>query len=153
MPYPVLTFLDGTFVLAFGISLSVAFSGVQLTKRNLYISLGFFLLCGIFQMLAVLLTSADVVRKLYPLIAHLPVVLWLHFVYRKSFETAMAATFTSYLLCQPAKWIGVLVHQLTNSHIAEFFAREICLFLVCYLFFYSDYILLQKVFFLLPLVL
>ena len=132
MPYPILTFLDGAFVLVFGISLSVAFSGVQLTKRNLYISLSFFLLCGILQTLFALLTSADVVRKLYPLIAHLPVILWLHFYYRKSFETAMAATFTSYLFCQPAKWIGILVHQLTNSHIAEFFARTICLFLVCY---------------------
>ena len=129
----ILTFLYGTIVLAFGIALSTAFAGLRFSKRNFLVFLGLFLFSGILQLIATVTFSEVVVWKLYPLIAHLPLILLLCFVYKKPLATAVAATFTAYLCCQPSKWFGVLMNQFTNSAVVGLAARILFLFPVGYL--------------------
>lgn len=124
--------LYGAVVLLFGITLTGAFAGIRGIRKNGLIFLGLFLFCGSLQLAASFAFSEQVVWKLYPLIAHLPLILLLCFYYRKPLVTAIAAAFTAYLLCQPAKWVGVLVHQLTDSRIGESCGRILCLILVGY---------------------
>ena len=61
--------------------------------------------------------------KIYPIIAHLPILLLLCLYYRKKFSSALAAVTTAYLCCQPAKYFGILCITLTHSYIAEQFVR------------------------------
>lgn len=124
--------LYGTFVLIFGVTLTAAFAGIRGIRKNSLILLGLCLFCGGLQLAATFAFSEKTVWELYPLITHLPLILLLCFFYRKTLVTALAATCTAYLCCQPSKWFGVLVHQLTNSRIAESCARILCLILVGY---------------------
>lgn len=122
-----LFFLHSTALLLFGVCLSVAFSGVRLNRNNLLLSLGLCFLSGTAQIALYLFVGEDVVRRAYPLLAHLPIVLLLCLVFRKRIVTAMAAIGTAYLLCQPAKWIGVLVYTLSDSQSAAYAAQILIL--------------------------
>lgn len=128
----ILTFLHGAIILCFGITLSVAFAGIRFTKQNILTFLGLFLFSGGLQLTAMIFLSETMVWKLYPFITHLPLILLLCIRYHKSAVTAMAAAFTAYICCQPAKWIGVITLQATGSQNWEYVARILCLVLVGY---------------------
>ena len=123
----VLIFLDGALLLLFGVQLSAALAGIRLTKRNVMTLLGFCTFCGALQLGAFIFFSEDAVRKLYPLITHLPLILFLCLVYHKRTATVLISIFTAYLCCQPVKWVGILLHTLTQSAIAEYTVRILML--------------------------
>ena len=129
----ILFFLHGAILLAFGTTLTAAFSGVHPSKRNFLILSGFYLFSGSLQLLASLTLPQPLVWKLYPPITHLPLILLLRLVYRKPTVSAMAATFTAYLFCQPSKWFGVLVHDFSHSAILGDVARIVALIIVGYI--------------------
>lgn len=119
----ILTFLDGVLLLIFGANLSAAFAGIRLSKRNALIFLGFCCFCGALQAGAYFAFSEDAVRRLYPVIAHLPLILLLCLYYRRRFITALVSVFTAYLCCQPVKWVGILAFTLSRSYLAEYIVR------------------------------
>lgn len=126
----VLFYLHGALVLIFGVVLSVAFSGITLSWKNSLYNLPFCLLCGGLQLAVLLLSSEQAVWYAYPLIAHFPVVLYLIFVFQRRFSTALVAVLSAYLFCQPAKWLGILIYQLSQSTSLEYIARLLCLVVV-----------------------
>lgn len=138
----ILTLLHGAAVFLLGVSMGVALAGVRPTKQNNLIFIVYFIASNGIQLLVMLIASEDKVWKLYPLLTHIPLILLLCFVYRKPLATAIAAAFTSYLCCQPSKWFGVLVLQLTNNAVAESCARIICHIPVAYIaiFYLSPYL-------------
>ena len=123
----ILVFLHGAVVLSFGITLTAAFSGIHLSKKNTLVFLGFFLFSGTLQIAATVFLSESLVWKLYPVITHLPLILLLRFGYRKPTVTALSTTFTAYLFCQPSKWLGVLVFELSGITCLEYAARIVAL--------------------------
>ena len=124
--------LYGVIALCFGVCLSVLFSGIRFNRQNILIFSGLYCFSGGLQLAVIILLSEDVVWKLYPIITHLPLILLLTVVYRKRFVTASAAVFTAYLFCQPSKWLGELVLQLSASEVAALIARCLCLMAVGY---------------------
>lgn len=132
MTETILTLVYGATVMLFGISLACAFANIQISRKNVLILLGLFLLCGSIQLTLMLVFSEQTVWRLYPLITHLPLILLLCLCYRKTLPTALASTFTAYLFCQPSKWVGVLVFQLTASTAWEYVARLLVLLVVGY---------------------
>lgn len=141
-----MTFLYGACVLVFGTALTVSFADIRFTKRNLLIFFGLVVCSGCLQVLAMLTASDEAVWKLYPLIAHLPLLTILCIVFRKPLETALAAIFTAYLCCQPSKWCYLLAVRLTDSVTVGLAVRILCLIPVGYwvLFHLSSY--LAKIF-------
>ena len=129
----ILTLLHGAVLLGFGTVLSAAFSGIRFNRENRLVFFGMFLFSGGLQLLASIYISTDIVWKLYPPITHLPLILLLCIRYRKSAATAMAAAFTAYFCCQPAKWVGVILLFTTHSQSWEYIGRILCLILVGYL--------------------
>lgn len=129
----ILMILHGAVLLGFGTILSAAFSGIRFNRENRLAFLGMFLFSGGLQLLASIYISTDIVWKLYPPITHLPLILLLCIRYRKSAATAMAAAFTAYFCCQPAKWVGVILLFTTHSQSWEYIGRILCLILVGYL--------------------
>lgn len=128
-----LTLLHAAMLLVFGITLTVAFADIRCTRKTVLIFGGVGLCSAALQLILYCTLSEDVVWKLYPLISHLPLILVLCFVFRKSFPTATAAPFTAYMCCQPAKWLGLLVMQLTGNLYLEYATRLVCLALVGYI--------------------
>lgn len=123
----VLFFLDGALLLVFGANLSAAFSGISLNKRNILIFLGLCGICGALQFGLYMTFSEQAVRKLYPLITHLPLLILLCLHYRKRLLTALVSILTAYLCCQPVKWVGILVLTLSHSIVLQYIVRVLML--------------------------
>ena len=116
----ILFYLLYTIVLLFGILLSYAFAGVQLSVARGRLSCLFtFLGCGALQLGMYCLLDEESVWKLYPLITHLPIVAVLCIFHRKRLTTVLAAVTSAYLCCQPANWAGIFTMALTESPAAE----------------------------------
>ena len=92
-------------VFLFGIYLSAAFAGVIFNKKNVIIL--FLLTISVVCTMAFLQVSPkhSLGWKLLPLVGHLPNLLFLTFYYHKRFSTSVVAICTSFLLCQPPKWL------------------------------------------------
>ena len=116
----------GVMIMLFGIFQSVSFCGVKLSKKNSLSTLCLCLFCGILQLISYYTFSEEAVWKLYPVITHLPCILFLHIFYRKTVTTALASIFTSYLLCQPSKWFGILARHLSGVVWVEYLTRSCC---------------------------
>lgn len=84
-------------------------------------------------MAAYLLCGESFVWKIYPVITHLPIILLLCLHFCRRFVTAIAATMTAYMCCQPAKWIGLLVQTFTESYVVEYLIRIVVLMAVGFL--------------------
>lgn len=129
----ILFFIHSSLLLLFGVFLSSAFTGIQFTRKNIIIQFVLCLISGCFQLVIYILFKEAAVRKLYPLIAHLPIFLLLHFVYKKKLFTALIGITTAYLCCQPAKWLGMIFFSLTNNPSIEYISSICVLMLVGYL--------------------
>lgn len=132
MTEQILVLVNGALLLAFGITLTAAFAGIRPSGQNVRILLALYVFSGILQLVIALTLSEDMLWRMYPLIAHLPLILLLRFVYRKPAVTAMAVTFTAYLCCQPAKWFGVLTYEIFQSTALEYGVRIVTLLFVGY---------------------
>lgn len=128
-----LFYLHSALVLIFGVILSVAFSDVRLHKKNILFALIFCVVLGLAQLVILRTFSEQLVWRLYPLIVHLPTILFIAFVFKKNFFTAIVSVLATYLLCQPAKWMGVFIYHYTQSSNWEYVARICSLLLVGFL--------------------
>ena len=143
----ILIYVNYIAILLFGLLMSFAFAGIRLSeKRNILAAAVLFAICGSLQLATLCLFDVDLVWKLYPLITHVPLVVFLLVYYRKRLVTALSAVTTAYLCCQPAKWIGLLVAALTNSIVAEQLVRTLTLLVVGILFLCYTATYLSKLF-------
>lgn len=105
----ILTLIHGAIVLVYGVFLSGAFSGIKATRPNIIKFTAVSIFCGTLQTVFAIIFSTDTIWLLYPLIVHLPLILFLCLVYHKRFATAVAAVCTAYLCCQPSKCLVYLL--------------------------------------------
>ena len=115
------------FLLVFGISLSLAFSGIKLTKQNFPVNLTFYIFCGIMQLVVFKTFGEDFSWKLYPLMTHIPIGLFLCFYYHKHVITALTSIASSYLFCQPANCFGIIYEEFSQNTALEFVVRILVL--------------------------
>ena len=118
MTVHLLLILHYALLLLYGVMLSLAFAGVERTRRNAAVVIGLFAGCGLVQLALMALFDEGFVWRIYPIVCHAPIVALLCLMYRKGLLTALAAVATAYLCCQPANWAGVLVDALTGSFAA-----------------------------------
>lgn len=128
-----LYFVHYTLLLLFGLVVTAAFSGVRFSLKNCCIVTGLFVFCGLLQLLLYLTFDERFIWMVYPLIAHLPVILLLRLYYRKRFVIALAAVSTAYICCQPSKWFGLLMESLTLSYSIGQITRILLLILVAFI--------------------
>lgn len=95
-------------LLIFGVVISATFSGVILDRKNIGILSGLCVLLLILQSFSYALVGFEQTQELYPLICHLPIVLFLTLYYKRSFSFSLFAVMAAYLLCQISKWTGIL---------------------------------------------
>lgn len=93
-------------ILLFGIAVSVCFSGAEQSNRNRLGTIGIFFLTLFAQIVCRRLVGLEHTKELYPLIVHLPLILFLVVFLKRSWLTAMSSVFSAYLCCQIPKWFG-----------------------------------------------
>lgn len=128
--------------LVFGIVLSAAFCAVKATGKNCFILSSLLIFCGILQISVLSFLGEALVWKLYPLITHLPLLITLRLIFKKSTSCAIAAITTAYLCCQPSKWVGLLSEALIENVTVVWCIRLLVMTLVATItiYFVSSYI-------------
>jgi len=113
----VLGLINYGLVLIYGLILSVDISGGWSCKkqRNFVIAAGF--LFFIVQTPLWLFAGVDYVKKIYPLIVHVPLTLILIFVLKKRVSTSVLSVLTGYLCCQIPRWFSITVSAFTDCEI------------------------------------
>ena len=105
-------------VLLYGLVLDVAIAGGCETAKQRRVILW---LCPAFlliQSLGWLALGESGVKQIYPIIVHLPLVLILVTVLKRSWGVAIVSTCTAYLCCQPPRWGSIAIEALTHSAVA-----------------------------------
>ena len=97
------------YVLFFGVYVSIRLSCGRLGEKHWKLfgvsSVALLMMQGIIT----LLLGMETVRMLYPLIAHLPIVLSLVFCLKAKWDVALTSVITSYALCQLTRWVGLMI--------------------------------------------
>lgn len=105
-------------VLLFGVFLSVLFSGNSKNKmdrlRIFFFSI--FTLC--LQTSCAFLFGLSLTTKLYPLITHIPLILFLVLSLKKPIGISIISVMTAYFCCQIPRWTGAVAQQIFHTQIA-----------------------------------
>lgn len=115
---PLLSVFNYGLVLLYGLFLSVSIAGGWENARQRRM---IFALCPLFlltQTICWLLLGQRVVKQLYPLIVHLPLVLILTFALKRPVSVAVVSVLTAYLCCQLPRWGNIAVAAITHSALA-----------------------------------
>ena len=105
-------------VLVFGTLLSAEISGGCETPRQKRLVA---LMCPVFLALQVLLHAVfglETVKKLYPVIVHLPLMLLLVFALKRTIGVALVSVYTAYLCCELPNWVRMVVAMAARSELA-----------------------------------
>lgn len=102
-------------VMLFGFFLSVDISGGCREKKKRLALLALALLLLLVQLGLSLGFGVEQVRRIYPFLVHVPLVLALIFLLKKSFAVSAVSVFTAYLCCQLPRWLALAVEQLSAS--------------------------------------
>ena len=114
----ILTSVNYGCVLVFGILLSAEISGGCETPRQKRLVA---FLCPVFLALQVLLHAVfglETVKKLYPVIVHLPLMLLLVFALKRTIGVALVSVYTAYLCCELPNWVRMVVAMAARSELA-----------------------------------
>ncbi|MEG1491911.1 MAG: ATP-binding protein, partial [Oscillospiraceae bacterium] len=99
-------------VLLFGVFLSVLFAGRSKKQKDCLKILLFSVFTLCLQTACSYFFGFDITTKLYPLITHLPLVLFLVLALKKPVGISIASVLTAYFCCQLPRWVGVLSYQI-----------------------------------------
>lgn len=119
----VLLFIHNLTTMLFGIYISAFFLGVKQNRRNIFTLFLFFSCEGIVYIISFFLFGLAVTDRLYALIIHLPLILFLIFHYRYPLVSSCISVFSAYLCCQLSNWIGLLILAVTGEQWCYYVAR------------------------------
>lgn len=111
----ILSFLHNVTTMLFGIFISAFFLGVKQNFKNVFTLLLFSGFEGALYLSAFLLLGADTADRLYAVVIHLPLILFLILYYKYSALSSFISVCSAYLCCQLSNWIGLLALTATGS--------------------------------------
>ena len=118
-----LTGIHNLTTLLFGIFISAFFLGVKPIMKNFGKLLLFALVDVFFYWGINLFTGTAFANQLYPVLVHLPLILFLFLCYRYSLLSCCISVFSAYLCCQFSNWIGILFLSLSGSEVLYYLSR------------------------------
>lgn len=118
--------------LFFGIAVSILFAGIERTPKN-KIALG----CSCVILLIVQsgcwwFFGIDITSKLYPLIIHLPLILFFSLYLKRPWLISTVSTISAYLCCQAPRWVGFLAGAAFGKRLADHVFYIAAVFLAYY---------------------
>ncbi|MBE6886743.1 MAG: GHKL domain-containing protein [Ruminococcaceae bacterium] len=148
MPDLILGLLHNATTLIFGIFVSAAFLGIRPTRKSI-LSLSLFSVgSGAILLLSFFFLGEKLTEQIYPLISHLPLILFLALFFKRKLSLSLLSVVTSYLCCQISNWAGLLAIYLSHRLWVYYLVRIIItvVVFVCIMHFVPKmaYQLLQK---------
>ena len=111
----VLELLHHAVTLLFGVYISAAFLGIRMSRKNIAILCGFSAAVGVVSTLVFIFFGEAFTAQIYPLIIHLPLILFLTFFYKCTALSSTLSVLTAYLCCQISKWVGLAILSITDA--------------------------------------
>ena len=121
----VLELLHHAVTLLFGVYMSAAFLGIRMSRKNIAILCGFFTTVGVVSTLSFIFFGDIFTAQIYPIIIHLPLILFLTFFYKYTALSSTISVLTAYLCCQISKWVGLAVLSITDAEWVYYSVRII----------------------------
>ena len=112
-------------ILIFGIYASAAFLGIRMNRQNIMILFVFSTAMGMINTCSFLLLGIAITEKIYPLIIHLPLILFFRFVYKYQVTPAVLSVTIAYLCCQISNWAGLFFLNFTHLGLVYYCVRII----------------------------
>lgn len=109
-----LQLLHHAVTLLFGVYISAAFLGIRMSRKNIAILCGFSAAVGVVSTLSFIFFGEDFTTQIYPLIIHLPLILFLTLFYKHTALRSTLSVLTAYLCCQISKWVGLAMLSITE---------------------------------------
>lgn len=128
-----LEIMNYTLLLFFGSIVSVSFAGYEKTFKNRKAIALLVLMILSLQLTSYYLAGLTITAKLYPLITHVPNVLFIERYLKKPRSIAIVSVLTAYLCCQPPNWFGVSMDFFWNSTVAFHIGYSLGLMIMFYL--------------------
>lgn len=96
-------------MLLFGAELAVGFAGMPRTQKNHIVLTGVLITLFILQVMSLHQLGMATMIKLYPLFAHLPMIIFIKFYLKRPWMIALVSMFVSFLCCQVPRWLGSVI--------------------------------------------
>ncbi len=90
----------------FGTAVAASFAGMPSTRKNHLVLWCYTVVIFIIQVACLFRFGMDTTWKIYPLIAHLPIAVFIAFYLKRSWLISVISMFAAFLCCQPPRWIG-----------------------------------------------
>lgn len=131
----ILSFIHNLITMLFGIYISAFFLGVKQNRKNVFMLFLLFSFVGIMYIISFFLFGLSVTDRLYAVIIHLPLILFLTLYYKYPVIPSCISVFSAYLCCQLSNWIGLLVLGLTGEqwcyYVSRILTTCVSFFLLC----------------------
>lgn len=129
----ILGYIDYALILIFGVVVTANFAGFEKTAKNRNAIVLMILMIFLLQLVIYHFVGLAVTRKLYPLIVHLPVVIFIVLYLKRPLSIAIVSVLTAYLCCQPPNWLGVALLFFWDRKEVFFLANSVGLLIMLYL--------------------
>lgn len=120
-------------VLVFGALITVYFAGYEKTGKNRKAIAAIILMIFLLQFSSYYLLGYTTTTKLYPLITHVPMVIFIERYFKRPRSIAIVSVLTAYLCCQPPNWLGIATNYYWNSSLAFFIGDSLGILIMFYL--------------------
>lgn len=111
----IFTFSRYFVALLFGTLIACRLVGWHYTKKSTAV-LALFIACVFFiQLLCLNKLGFEQTIQLYPLICHVPIMLFLALYLKKSWLISVTSMIITFLCCQPLRWVGTLLGEIFQS--------------------------------------
>lgn len=129
----ILKIIHNATTLFFGIFVSAFFLGVRKTRKNIVTLLLFFCVLGVLFLSSFLLIGENSTTQIYPLLIHIPLIIFLTWHYKYRFISTCTAVFSAYLCCQISNWVGIVALDITGEIACYYVVRIITTMTVFYI--------------------
>lgn len=133
MVVQILSFIHNITTMLFGIYISAFFLGVKRNRKNILALFLLFSCVGIVYIISFLILGMTVTDRLYAIIIHLPLILFLILYYKYPVISSCISVLSAYLCCQLSNWIGLLALAITGEQWCYYALRILTTFISFFL--------------------
>lgn len=114
-----LSFFRYASILVFGVTVGLLFAGVRSTRANRLATFCFCTILFLIQLLFWWKFGLPFTVRMYPLIAHLPSILFLVLYFERPWPISISSVLAAFLCCQIPRWVGSMAMAILGNKFAE----------------------------------
>jgi len=119
--------------LLFGTAVAAGFAGMPAARKNYLVLFCFTIVIFMVQVACLFRYGMEFTWKIYPLICHLPIAAFIAVYLKRTWLISVISMFTSFLCCQPPRWMGSVAGEVFDSVTANHLGYIISVFLMYYI--------------------